>query len=61
MEEQGILSQLTGSTRSRSPHADMEEPMVQQWMRPQQKQLLTESAARGEKPVVGQEGWGSCC
>lgn len=34
-EEQAILLQPCGTVQSRSPHSAMEEPMVQQWVRPE--------------------------
>ena len=35
MVEQAVPLQPMGTTQSRSPCAAMEEPMVQQWMRPE--------------------------
>lgn len=34
MEEQAVPLQPTGITQGTSPHAAMEEPVVQQWMGP---------------------------
>lgn len=45
-EEQAVLLQPTDTMQSRSPWAAMEEPAVQQWMRPE------EGTAHREPPQV---------
>ena len=48
MEEQAIPLQPLGTVQSISPPAAMEEPMVQQWMRPEgHSPWITAGAALG--------------
>ena len=48
MVEQAAPQQPMGTAWSRSPRADMEEPMVQQWMRPEgHSPWITTGAALG--------------
>lgn len=70
MVEQTIALQLWGTRQHRSPYAAMKEPGVQHCIcpegstahrQPPQEWPWSRAVASGEKSIVGQEDWGSCC